>query len=188
MIFSEQSRPLVRTCPYLVVVTLVALMTACGDVDDFESVVEVQGDTVHTHNHMRELRTRPSKICDGPPALRVFYSPQAEPDCEWIYEHITGTKARRRADQDEMSHSRHDEADNAAAASRSTLADKPEPATLKCYTVFPEGVIIGPHPCNETPTHFENNVIIDVSAGGSSPLDTRRVSHDSDDSRLRDHD
>ena len=27
-----------------------------------------------------------------------------------------------------------------------------------------EGVIIGPHPCNETPTHFENNVIIDVSA------------------------
>ena len=55
MMLSEQSRPVVRTCPYLVVLTLVALVTACGDVDEFESVVEAQGDTAQTRKHMRDL-------------------------------------------------------------------------------------------------------------------------------------
>jgi hypothetical protein len=178
MSFLNKQKQWVRASLYWVVTAFFTLLAGCGDFDHLEPI-EPQDDGMQTSEYVGELRARPSKICDCPPDVRVFYSSQAEPDCSWVCGRITGPKSRLQYGDDEID----DLVDRFENIPRSKPDDDDQARVRECYTVCPDWSVIGPHPCSETAACLEEkDKYIDVSAGGSSTLDTRRVGQDPEDS------
>ena len=136
--------------------------------------IEPQDDDLQTSEHVSELRARPSMVCDCPPEVRVFYSPRKNPIAHGYADGL-------------LDQSRLHDGDDDVSQSKDDLADDDHQTRLReCYTVCPDWSVVGPHPCDETAECLEKkDNYIDVSAGGSSVLDTRRVGQDRDESTVR---
>jgi hypothetical protein len=157
----------------------------CGDLDGFDSV-EPQSDDQHVSVDTDALRQRPSKLCNCPPETRVFYSPAAEPDCSWVCRRLDEPKRISHNDDAKTEtrdairpDGRDGEQEHEGVSERRTQRQSYGPPSVaaaprECITVCPDWTIIGPHPCSHVPECLsKEQTYIDVSAGGSSVLDTR---------------
>ena len=185
MSFLKQRNASVLWRVYIMMAALLAFMAGCGDFGNLEPI-EPQGDRLQTSEYVSELRARPSMICDCPPEVRVFYSPPSQPDCSSVCGRITGPKSRLHDGDDDASQSKDDLADTSDNIRRLKPDDDHQTRLRECYTVCPDWSVVGPHPFDETAECWEKkDNYIDVSAGGSSVLDTRRVGQDRDESTVR---
>ena len=187
MCFSNAEKQWMRASVYCLVIGLFTLFTGCGDFEHLE-LVEPHDEGMQTDEYVGELRARLSKMCACPFDAQLFYSSQAEPDCSWACGRMTGLKSKRQDGDDEMSQSDGDWVDGLDNSPRSGVEDEDQARRRACYSVCPDWSVIGPHLCSETAACFqENDKYIDVSAGGSSTLDTRRAGEEPEDSPPQRH-